>query len=337
MTRLGRARHPEQLLALLAAHGTHRPVGFWDAYRSSLKPREVEEPIDLWLHRTLGYVIARLSLPTPVTPNQLTVLSIVMAIASSICLVVPFPYHFLVSAGCLVMSAVLDCSDGMLARMRRSSSELGRMLDGAADTVSLLATIGANAWLIYGLHRSPWWQAALAMGGTALTVYTSQLHTLTYDHYKNVWCRLTIEGSREGEDLERAVFRFAEARRHGVGLVRHLAFRLYLGYLTSQRSFLARLDPQTPLALDALPPYSPTVAAIYRAHALGPMRTLRNHFGVGSLVFGIAVFDAFGRPDLYMLFRVVILNALFWLSWAPRQRRASREAFAEAGITPRSC
>ena len=32
---------------------------FWEGYWKSLKPLEVEEPIDVWVHRPLAYLIAR--------------------------------------------------------------------------------------------------------------------------------------------------------------------------------------------------------------------------------------------------------------------------------------
>ena len=47
-------------------------MGFWDAYFRSLKPLEVEEPIDVWVHRPPAYVLARILLPTPVSPNAVT-------------------------------------------------------------------------------------------------------------------------------------------------------------------------------------------------------------------------------------------------------------------------
>lgn len=309
-------------------------MGFWDGYRASLKPRDVEEPIDLLVHRPLGYVFARLSLPTRITPNQLTVLSILLALAGGACLVVPFTQHLVVGAICIVMSAVIDCSDGMLARMRKSSSALGRMLDGVADSASLLGAVAGSTWVLWNLYRQPWWLGALVLVGAFVTVYSSQFHTLTYDHYKNVYCRMTEPDSHEGEDLDKAIVRWEQAQREGVGFVRRVTFYMYLGYLRGQRDFLARVDPWTPLALDGLPAYDERRAALYREHALGPMKTLRNWFGVGSLIFGMASFDAFGRPDIYMALRLVVLNAVFWLWWAPRQRRASREAFEAMGITP---
>ena len=51
-------------------------------------------------------------------------------------------------------------------------------------------------------------------------------------------------------------------------------------------------------------------------------------FGVGSLVFGFALFVAFGHAELFVLYRLLVLNAVFFLWLMPAQRRASR-AIAE--------
>jgi hypothetical protein len=56
-------------------------------------------------------------------------------------------------------------------------------------------------------------------------------------------------------------------------------------------------------------------------------------FGVGSLVFGLAFFNAIQRPDWFMWYRALGLNAVFLLYLLPAQRRASRVALREADST----
>ena len=46
--------------------------GFWSGYWQSLKSLDVEEPIDLYVHRPLAYLLARALLPTPISPNWVT-------------------------------------------------------------------------------------------------------------------------------------------------------------------------------------------------------------------------------------------------------------------------
>jgi hypothetical protein len=59
------------------------------------------------------------------------------------------------------------------------------------------------------------------------------------------------------------------------------------------------------------------------------MRLWRSWFGFGSLVFGLALFIGLGVPEYYLLFRLVMLNALFYGYMQRAQRTVSRNAFAE--------
>ena len=59
-------------------------VGFWAGYWKSLKPLAVEEPIDVWVHRPLAYLLARALLPTPVSPNLVTMISIVFGLVGGV-------------------------------------------------------------------------------------------------------------------------------------------------------------------------------------------------------------------------------------------------------------
>jgi phosphatidylglycerophosphate synthase len=309
-------------------------MGFWSEYWSTTKPLDVEEPIDIWVHRPLGYVIAKLVRATPITPNQITLLSILFALLAGICFSFPFPFHLPLGGAALVFSAALDCADGMLARMRKSSSELGRMLDGVADMVSAGAAIVGGTVIFLRIYGTPRWHALIALALAGATVYTGSFHTTGYDHYKNVFLRMTLRGSREGESVGDATVRFEKAKAAPMGLVARVSFAVYFFYIRSQREFVKQFDPYGYADIDEIPPFDERRAAIYRKHALPAMRLWRSFFGLGSLLFGIAVFGAFGRTDVYMLLRLFGLNGVYYLYLAPLQRRASREARAEMDALP---
>lgn len=310
-------------------------MGLISDYRATLKAPEVEEHVDLWVHRPLGYVIAKLAMPTPVTPNQITLVSIAWAVAASAFLLADFPYHLVVGGAAIVLSAAFDCADGQLARMRKTSSALGRMLDGVADVASIgSAAVGAFAVLAakFAPHGEPRGIAVL-LGLSALTIVTSSNHTAAYDHYKNVWLRLTTRSS-EGEDLERAIERRAVEKARGMSFVDTAIWVVYIGYLERQRAFLKRFDPFTSLRLDALPAFDPVRAEIYRRHAARTMWMLRAFFGTGTLLFTLALSVAFDCPEVIIVFRVVVLTPLLYLVIGPLQRRASQAAFEEMGFSP---
>ncbi|HYP98720.1 MAG TPA: CDP-alcohol phosphatidyltransferase family protein [Polyangiaceae bacterium] len=303
-------------------------MGFWDAYFRSLKPLEVEEPIDVWVHRPPAYVLAKILLPTPVSPNLVTVGSILAAFAAGGCIFANFPWHLPLAGALIFSSAVLDCCDGQLARLRKSSSAFGRMLDGVADWVGSTVVVGGGAWLVLRKFQEPRWAMAVAGVLALTTIITGSFHTTMYDHFKNVFLRLTHPSYREGEELSAALERF-EAQRGQMSFVIRVTFAIYFFYLRSQNDYVDKFDPLSRGLAAQSVEFSERNAAVYRKYAGPVMRWWRTLFGFGSLVFGLAVSIGLDIAEYYMLFRLLLLNALFYGYIRPRQREATRRALQE--------
>jgi phosphatidylglycerophosphate synthase len=306
--------------------------GFWAGYWKSLKPLEVEEPVDVWIHRPLAYMLARALLPTSVSPNTVTLISILFGISAGVSMFASFTHHLLVAGLLLFLSAIFDCADGQLARMRGTSSAFGRMLDGVADFVVALAAVGGGIWVIWSKYDQPTWVGLIVLGLCVATAVTGSFHTGMYDQFKNVYLKLTSERFTEGESYARALERY-RAGQNQDSLYSRAAWAVYLFYVKSQERVVHAFDPYTSARLELIGPYDPARASIYRAHAMGLMRVWRTWFGFGSLVFGIALFTALDLLEWYMLFRLVALNGLFYGYMRPRQRRASRAAFGEMKLS----
>ena len=219
-------------------------MGFWSGYWASLKPLEVEEPIDVYVHRPLAYVVARLSFPLPISPNAITFSSILAGLGSAAALLAAFPHHLQVGGGLLFASAILDCADGQLARMRRTSSAFGRMLDGSADFFTVGSVAPVTVWLIWCSVATSLWEKLVVLALSVLTIVTSSFHTTMYDHYKNVFLRLTGP-YEEGEDYEAAVARKNAEDPATRSWVSRICYPIYLFYLKSQRDYVLKFDPYT--------------------------------------------------------------------------------------------
>jgi phosphatidylglycerophosphate synthase len=307
-------------------------MGFWSGYRASLKPLEVEEPIDVWVHRPLAYILARACFGLPISPDAVTAISILAGLSSAAALLAPFPHHLQVGGALLFASAVLDCADGQLARMRGTSSIFGRMLDGCADLFTVGAVAPATVWVMWRSLATPMWAKGTVLLLACLTMVTTSFHTTMYDHYKNVFLRLTGP-YQEAEDYEAALARYRAKDPASLSLLLRICYPVYLFYLKSQRDYVMKFDPFTSARLTLFPPFDTGRAAIYRELAGAPMRLWRNLFGFGSMVFGLALFNAVEHPEIYLVYRLVVLNAIFYLYLRPAQRRASREAFRKMGLT----
>jgi len=120
-----------------------------DEYRSTLKATELEEGLDLVLFRPLAYGLVKLVQPTPITPNQITFISLLLGLASGACYWQGTPAFFLWGAILLFLTNLFDCADGMLARLRGTSSLTGYLFDGLVDyTTNTAVLIG----MLHGLH-----------------------------------------------------------------------------------------------------------------------------------------------------------------------------------------
>jgi hypothetical protein len=202
------------------------------------------------------------------------------------------------------------------------------MLDGIADLVVSIAVVLGSAWIIWRKVTPPPWHGTAALLLIAATTVTSSFHTTAFEHYKNVFVRLTHPTYRDGEDQETALSRYRADLAH-YGTVERVVWKLYLYFSRRQFAFLATFDPYSNLCYSKYPERSEVTAAIYRRHAGRLMRMWRTWFGFGSLVFGLALFIGLGVPEYYLLFRLIVLNALFYGYMRPAQRVASKLAFSE--------
>lgn len=307
--------------------------GFWSGYWQSLKSLDVEEPIDLYVHRPLAYLLARALLPTPISPNWVTLGSMAIGVYSAVLIVSERPHHFQWAALCAFVSTVLDCADGQLARLRKTSSVLGRMLDGTADVIVTAAILlGGGIYLCRVYGTTPWLVAGAAAFTLAGGVATS-IQTTLFDHYKTVFMKLAVPGFKEAESYPEAQRRYAA--QTSFSPVTRVAWLLYLTFIGNQSRTVRRFDPHTVTEFSILGEYDPNRAQIYREHAGRVMGTWRRWFGYGSLMIGITLALLLQRPEYYLLLRLTVYNLVFYgpLMW--NQRRASERAFAALGVTPR--
>ncbi len=121
--------------------------------------------MDRWVTRSMSRQITRLFLPTPLTPNQITLLSLALGLAAAGCFGVGTYGWTLAGAGLLVLSSWVDCTDGEVARLKFQESRLGGRLDIVCDNLvhgAVFLAIGV------GLYRATGRPGFLVAGGLAV-------------------------------------------------------------------------------------------------------------------------------------------------------------------------
>ena len=102
------------------------------------KGQVVEEWIDLHFFRPLGFRIAGALRPTRATPDQVTVASLLLGLAAGHLMVYRSVALNAAGVGLFIVSDIFDSADGQLARMRKSSTRFGRILDGVSDNLRFI-------------------------------------------------------------------------------------------------------------------------------------------------------------------------------------------------------
>jgi phosphatidylglycerophosphate synthase len=299
-------------------------------FASVLKSREVEDPVNLWVHRPLAYGLVALLYRSPITPNQITLLSLLVGLAAGACFIVGTPSLMLWGGALLWTSAILDGADGILARAKRTFSELGRALDGTADMLVAVATVLPAVYHPWVANRDP-----VLLGMAPIAIGTAVLHIYLYDFYKESFLQMTNpEWNGRPERIAEVEARLARVKADGGSLPELLASRLYVDLVRAQTRLVALTNPwarREGLQFQV----SPATVDIYRRNNRAPIQA----WALISLAphsYLMAIAAMFDRIDVYLWARLVLANALFvvLLVWQRRASRRTREQLEALGLPP---
>jgi phosphatidylglycerophosphate synthase len=287
-----------------------------------LKSREVEDPVNLWVHRPLAYAFCKLVYSTSITPNQVTLLAIVLGLVASGCWVEGSPWAMVWGGALLWISAIMDGADGILARAKNMQSAFGRALDGTADMVVGISTVGA---CVYHLGVSGGSRTILLLSVFALATTVLQLNL--YDFYKELHMRMTrLDRGGESNDADEAAEIAQSDKVKNSPWYTRLSMNFYADYLRTQERLIRNTNIDA-LRLMTGVQRSAASADSYRAHNRLPMQfwmavSLAPH----SYLF--AIFAMFDRLDLYLWLRLTLMNVLM-ISALFLQARATRRTVSE--------
>ncbi len=88
------------------------------------------------------------------TPNVITLLSFVTAIAATVLILLGGQTEFFVAAALIHVSHILDCMDGQMARYRGVSSSAGSFFDKLTDQIQVVLWFGAIGYAAYAQSQS---------------------------------------------------------------------------------------------------------------------------------------------------------------------------------------
>jgi phosphatidylglycerophosphate synthase len=125
-------------------------------YRASRKQRDINR-FTQFIARPPAAVFVYLLRGTPITPNQVTFLSaVVAAIAAAMLVALPGHGWLIAAAVVFELSFVLDCVDGQLARLRKTASVAGHLLDFLMDELKAMFMFAAVTVRLWQEAQEPW-------------------------------------------------------------------------------------------------------------------------------------------------------------------------------------
>ena len=150
-----------------------------DVYRRTRKPKDL-----LWnrfVARPLAAVVLVPLQATRVTPNQVTLGTLVLFVAAAAVLALDGRWvGLLIGVGLLELAYVFDCVDGQLARLRGTSTPIGAHLDFLMDELKAFLLVAAVAVRLWrgdpGEARDHW----LLEGLLALVAVASAISLTTF-------------------------------------------------------------------------------------------------------------------------------------------------------------
>ena len=298
---------------------------------STYKARDVEEVVDIYLYRPWGYALAVAAHRLGMTPNQITVVGLVVGVVAG---------HFffyddlrlnLIGIALWMLGQALDGADGQLARMANMRSRLGRMLDGIADNAkftSLYVHLGLR--LVIGVGS--WWMLLIAVIAGVTHSYQSTLA----DFYRNAYLFFVVNPKKAEQDKSEALWVAYEGLSWRKNLIEKALMRAYITYTTRQERWCAASLALQRSARERFGGDLPdTMRQTYR-RLNKPLLKYYNALTTNTRMLVLYASVFMGNLFVFFFFEIVVLNALMLLlyfHWQPRADVAVVETLTEAPAT----
>jgi len=287
-------------------------------YTASLKHPEAEEFLDLVAFRPLAFILVKGVLPFPITPNQITIVAILFGIAAGILYGFGTPDSFFIAATLYAFSNILDCADGMVARLKRNGTEVGRIIDGVADYVT---SIAVYLGLGVGLTRMG---VDLPLGTWTVVIIAGishALHAFLFDYYRNEFLAcLRGETSATAQELAESRQRLEDLRQARSGFFRRALILLYIRYSALQ----VRGGGGRDSGVDAQD-YVERNRLVLR---------LWSFVGSTTHIAALVVMTYIDRIDLFFFYAAVAANVWMILLWLFQTGRGSCRVRSASRTTP---
>jgi hypothetical protein len=284
---------------------------------STYKARDVEETIDIYFYRPIGYVIARGCQALGITPNVVTVVSIFIGMYGGHLLYFRDVGTNLLGILLWVIADTLDSVDGILDG-----------LGGNLMFVSIYLHLFARMVVTYDGVAWPWFLALTLAGGASHSLQSSLA-----DYYRNAYLKFVVDPTKSELEGADEVRREYEATRFAEHPLKKFLMRVYLNYTVQQESLSRNFQRLRKLAATR---YGQEIPAWFSDEYRVRNKPLMKYYAVLTMntrmiVMSIAVL--LDVVPLYFATEIVVIN-LIMVGTTMRQERLSAELTAMVEARP---
>ncbi len=148
-----------------------------------------DEPVNTYIYRPTAWPIVRLLINTPLTPNHVTLIGLVFGIIAGVFYYYGGHLNYALGAFFFFVASIMDCTDGPLARLRKSESEFGRYFEGIVDYL-----VGGAVFLGFFLNIYNQGNTENTLGLCIAVMVSIIIHNMGWDYTRTQFFSITRKG-----------------------------------------------------------------------------------------------------------------------------------------------
>ena len=258
----------------------------------AFKAYEIEEVADRFFFRPAGGLFAWAGYYLGMSPNQVTVVGMVVGIASGVMFY--WPRLGLWAFAGLILHSILDSADGQLARITKKYSVEGRILDGMGGYFTHISMYLAISCGLYHRGWPGWIFLPMALAGIC-----NAAHAGMYDYFRNQYIRYGIKGELPKVEKLDTTTKWGKFLSFVLGDYENNQRRIARSHAEVQDELARRFAAAGRL--------SPEAQESYRRRNYWMVRGW-NFLGDNTRFYAVGLFAFLGRLEWFFAFNLVVMN-----------------------------
>lgn len=293
---------------------------------STYKDKDVEEFIDIYFFRPFGYVLALAAKSLKLTPNTVTILSMITGVISGHLFYYSSMTINIIGIFVKIFSNALDSADGQLARMSNLKSDFGRILDGISGHIIFLS-IYIHLCLRYVSEGGSGWIIAVATAAGICHIVQAGWG----DYYRNGYLYF-VRGARLNEiETSNILFHQYKNLKWKDSFLKKIVKYLEYFYVLFLESFTKKFQKLKSMTNDIYGEEIPTWLGQEYRKTNKSMNKYYNILTINVRQFTLFALLLIKIPEMFFIFELTVLNG-FFLYAALRQENKTKHLISQINV-----